>query len=705
MNHFFHRFFHGLVLNPFIQALVVTILVFVFTLRDVHKYKIELIEYRKIEITSENYFTDLDYDLCSEHILTGRNIAGNSFLTLFDDDKTRGQWNFQGIYGTHSARLMFGDYNKNNEIEIYLFTLSGDSILLHCIEYQQAPKLLFNDKFIATIGKNENIPDYRIVPGKVSDLDGDGYGELIFALSAGFSKQPRNVFAYDINHDSLLKSPRSGCFISKLKILDLDEDGKEEMILGTTASGNISDTMMPYSDYSCWLMVLDDNLEFLFPPVEFPGEYADLVTEVIYKKSGDCLLLSSYDYSGDLGIKDKLFLTDLKGQRIKERVFETSDTTSPFILFTTNHPESSTVNAVIRKLGIFNIDTDLRLNSLLDYPIHGKRYSIIDVDNDGINEYLFSNYTSDEHLLLEPNLKNPVYFDANILSIDPIITTNFQNAEPPQLSIQSDDEYYLYTYGLNPMYRWKWTIFMGIYAALLAFILLIRLLQHIQLKRRYETEKKLTAFQLSSIKSQMDPHFIYNIINTIGSSIYKENRDEAYKSVVNFSTMVRTLLASSDQLSRPLSEELEFTRSYLELQKARFRDKFNYSIEMSSDIDSDTELPKMIIQTHAENAIKHGLIPKESSGTLHINIFPVKDYLTIEIEDNGVGRKHARLKGTTSTGKGIHIMEQFFEMYNRYNKPPIRQEIIDLYDTQKNPAGTKVVISVPLNYNRNVTTG
>jgi hypothetical protein len=207
--------------------------------------------------------------------------------------------------------------NKNNDFEIYLFTLSDDSILLHCIEYQQVPKLLFNDKFIARIGKNENTPDYRIVPGKVSDLDGDGYGELIFALSAGFSKQPRNVFAYDINHDSLLKSPKSGSFISKLKILDLDEDGKEEIILGTTASGNISDTMMPYSDYSCWLMVLDDNLEFLFPPLEFAGEYADLVTEVIYKKSGDCLLLSSYTYFGSLDIKDRLVITDISGRILK----------------------------------------------------------------------------------------------------------------------------------------------------------------------------------------------------------------------------------------------------------------------------------------------------------------------------------------------------------------------------------------------------
>ncbi|HOW26777.1 MAG TPA: histidine kinase [Bacteroidales bacterium] len=705
MNHLFQRFLKSWVFNPFVQALVVTILVFIFTMQGVHKYKIELTEYRKTDITSENYFIDLDHDLCSELILTGRNIAGNSFLTLFDDDKTRGQWNFMGIFGTHSARLMLGDYNKNNDFEIYLFTLSGDSILLHCIEYQQVPKLLFNDKFIARIGKNENTPDYRIVPGKVSDLDGDGYGELIFALSAGFSKQPRNVFAYDINHDSLLKSPQSGSFIAKLKILDLDEDGKEEIILGTTASGNISDTLVPYSDYSCWLMVLDDNLKFLFPPIEFAGEYADLVTEVIYKKSGDCLLLSSYTYFGSLDIKDRLFITDISGRILKEKIVESTDTPGPTVLFSTNEYKNSTVQAVIRKLGIFTIDTALRLKCLLKYDIYDKKYSIIDIDNNGTNEYLFSKFNSNEHIILEQNLKNPIYFDANIQSIDPVITASLKNAELPRLSVQSDDEYYLFTYGINPMYRWKWIIFMGIYIAFLVFILLIRLLQHIQLKRRYETEKKLTAFQLSSIKSQMDPHFIYNVINTIGSSIYKENRDEAYKSVVNFSTMVRTLLASSDQLSRPLSEELEFTRSFLELQKARFRDKFDYLIELSSDCDEDIEIPKMIIQTHAENAIKHGLAPKESPGRLHIKIFPEKNYLMIEIEDNGVGRGYASQHGTASTGKGLRIIEQFFKMYNRYNKPPIHQEIIDLYDAQENPAGTKVVISVPLNYNRNVTTG
>lgn len=694
-----------LLLNPFFQALVLALLVVLLVPLGIQKYKASLVEYQKVEKTAQYYYADLDHDGWSERLLTGQNTSGNSYIVIHDSVGDIDQWNFRGTYPPTGSRFMTGDFDHINQDEIYLFTIVHDSIILNALKFTSKPSFFLKDKFIARIGMNSLAPDPGVIPGKVTDLDGDGFGELVFAVNTGLSKQPRNVYSYNIRQDSLSVSPQSGSFITQISLSDLDNDSKDEIMVDTYASDNIKDSTLPYRDQSCWLMVLDDDLEFLFPPLEFPGKIASLTSGTVINQLQRTLLISLYNYSGNQNIDDQIILTDLKGRRLKEKIFHSPETMERLNLFPTRINSKYDLLTVKGYAGIVRIDTALEFHPYRACQISSRQPYCIDLYQDGNSEALIANAPMDRYLLFDEDLRHPVELNIPMPAHKLVSSVVRRGDNPPRLSIQSNDELYLYNYGLDPVYSWRLAIYLGIYVSILAFILLIRLLQHIQLRRRYETEKKLTAFQLSSIKSQMDPHFIYNVINTIGSSIYKENRDEAYKSVVNFSTMVRTLLASSDQLSRPLSEELEFTRSFLELQKARFRDKFDYSIELSSDCDEDIEIPKMIIQTHAENAIKHGLAPKESPGRLHIKIFPEKNYLMIEIEDNGVGRGFASQHGTASTGKGLRIIEQFFKMYNRYNKPPIHQEIIDLYDAQDNPAGTKVVISVPLNYNRNVTTG
>lgn len=107
----------------------------------------------------------------------------------------------------------------------------------------------------------------------------------------------------------------------------------------------------------------------------------------------------------------------------------------------------------------------------------------------------------------------------------------------------------------------------------------------------------------------MEPHFIMNTINTIGSSIYRQKPDEAYNLLLNFSNMARSLLLSSDTLTRILKEEPDFVRNYLELEKTRFSEVFDFSIHVEEGFDPEAIIPKMIIQLHVENALKHGLMP------------------------------------------------------------------------------------------------
>ncbi|HNS47546.1 MAG TPA: histidine kinase [Bacteroidales bacterium] len=701
------RFFIYFFLNPLFQALVVTLLIIIFVPLGIQKFKATLVEYQKVDDRAEYYYADLDHDGWSERIITGQNVAGGSYIVIRTRKGDMDQWNIRGVFLPWGKRFIIGDSDHNGRDEIFLFSRSKDSILLHVMEFTERPAFNIRNRCIATtmVAKNQVDPDANVIGGKVTDLNSDGFGELVFAINSGFSLQPRNVFAYYINNDSLRVSPRSGNFISDIHFIDPDQDDKEEIIIDSYASDNIHDSVIPYPDQSCWLMVLDSDLNFLFSPMEFPGKIASLESVVIRNASGQYALISGYNFAGNSEIDDQLFLSTLDGRVIRRRIFKNSDTLDRLSLIPCQPALHSHTFALIQSLGIVSIDTALKLHQVSKYPIHAHQLQSIDIDQNGRTEYLIPHSSFDQYFLFREDFTHPVSLPVPRPAYDLICSVKLAGKGPGQLSIQSNDKLFLFDYGLNPVYNWKPAIYTGIYITILGFVLLIRLLQHIQLKKRYEIEKQLTAFHLSSIKSQMDPHFLYNVINMIGSSIYKENRDEAYKSIMNFSKMVRTLVASSDQLSRPLSEELEFTKSYLELQKSRFRDKFNYLIDLAPDVYMESEIPKMIIQTHAENALKHGLVPKGSPGLLRISISAENEYLIIRVEDDGIGRKQTKLVKSTSTGKGLKIMEQLFAMYNRYNRPPLLQEITDLYDDHQQPAGTRVVISVPLNYNRNVMTG
>jgi len=163
--------------------------------------------------------------------------------------------------------------------------------------------------------------------------------------------------------------------------------------------------------------------------------------------------------------------------------------------------------------------------------------------------------------------------------------------------------------------------------------------------------------------------------------------------------MLRSILNSSDIVSRTIQEELDFVQNYLEIQKSRFKNLLDYSITVESGINYEIIIPKSSIQTYVENAVKHGLSLKPDGGKVSIHISQSSGYLNISITDNGIGRKHASEMPSSSTGKGNSIMRQYYQLLNRSNKNPIREEFIDMYDEKGNAIGTQVLIGIPDNFN------
>ena len=153
---------------------------------------------------------------------------------------------------------------------------------------------------------------------------------------------------------------------------------------------------------------------------------------------------------------------------------------------------------------------------------------------------------------------------------------------------------------------------------------------------------------------------------------------------------------SADKISRSLENQIDFVKNYLKLQRFRYKNRFDFSIEIDEEIDTTMPVLKRIIQTYAENAVKHGLFPLEKQGKLTIVITEKDGFLTICVEDSGIGRKKAAQNKTKSTGKGMKIMQQYFEAFNERNQEKITFDFYDLTDENQNPSGTRVSIKIPV---------
>lgn len=215
-----------------------------------------------------------------------------------------------------------------------------------------------------------------------------------------------------------------------------------------------------------------------------------------------------------------------------------------------------------------------------------------------------------------------------------------------------------------------------------------------QRKRKVALHERLNKLQIKAIQSQLYPHLLFNAASATGSVIYKENKERAYDFVVKLSQLMRRALVDNNKPYKSLQEELEFVKNYLELQKIRFYDRFDYLIDVDDSINMEIKIPQMVIQTYVENAIKHGLEPLKKGGLLKITFKGNQKNIIIIVEDNGVGVIAAKKNAKFGTQSGLKIMNEIYEIHNENSLPKISVKLIDLYKLKKE--GTKVIIDLKL---------
>ena len=220
-------------------------------------------------------------------------------------------------------------------------------------------------------------------------------------------------------------------------------------------------------------------------------------------------------------------------------------------------------------------------------------------------------------------------------------------------------------------------------------------------QKRLALEKQYRESELKALKSQMNPHFIFNALNSIQEYIILNKKNEASDYLGKFADLIRTYLSHSDTGVISLQEEIESLRMYLDLESLRFEDTLSYEMHISGMLNKETtHIPTMLIQPYVENALKHGLLHKKENRKLIVS-FANSEGNNIQciIEDNGVGRKKA--KEFQENRPALHksfaakATEERLNLLNYGKDKKIGVEILDLYDENNVAIGTKVLLSIP----------
>jgi two-component sensor histidine kinase len=593
--------------------------------------------------------------------------------------------------------VTIGKTRSNGLTKLFVYTLSHDSLLLNIIDPSVKIGENVRTRFVDKINTSKDISDLTILQSRIDDLDGDGNNEFIGGIMGGFSLMPRIHFIYDDQNDKFTFSPRIGTWFDITEIADINRDGKKEIFAGTYSISNFPDSLkFEFDDHSAWIMTFNHNFNFLFRPVPYRGKYIVVFTYPV-SVDGRYRLISVIYQRIQEGISPRLVLSDLNGKKLKER--ELPDSNLSYQLYIPEDEQGKIfLTANSGNIG----ELDGNLNIIREKTLPGKNFYFnmhLDFDLDGKTEHLCFVGFSESPTVFRKDFSDPVKLDFPITRNEYKIGLKTQKNKPPLIHIQQNDSYFLFNYGKNPYYFLKFIFYISIYIFILSIFLLSQYLQRNILRQRYETEKQISELQLEILKSQLDPHFVFNLISSVSVTILQKKPEETHRNILQLANLIRSCIATSDKLSRTLAEELNFTVSYLELVKVLMEGQLQYEVKLDPDIDLQTMVPRMVVQGHVENAVKHGIRPKPGGGKIWITADLKENFLVIEIADNGIGRKYAADINTTTTGKGIEMMDHFFRLFNKYNKQKIAYKIEDLLTSENQPAGTRLIISIPLKFN------
>jgi tetratricopeptide (TPR) repeat protein len=246
----------------------------------------------------------------------------------------------------------------------------------------------------------------------------------------------------------------------------------------------------------------------------------------------------------------------------------------------------------------------------------------------------------------------------------------------------------------------QFTIF-SILATLLVIGLILLAYNRMQVKKRLTLQKEVAEYEQKALHLQMNPHFVFNCLGSISSFIVQNGTDSALKYLSKFSKLMRLTLEYSKGALIPIDKEIESLQNYLELEQLRFHNKFAFTIKATDKVEFNMGIPPLLIQPFVENAILHGMVPKEGNGKIEVNFDVQNSQLICTITDDGIGlakSKHLKENSVTAhKSMALEITKKRLEIMEATTSKSAQINIKELL-TNNEISGTCVTMQLPIQY-------
>lgn len=682
MHLFWEKFKPSKLNTVWILALPITLILFFSLPFKGDKYKLELVKKEYCSEESLIYFEDLNNDQIDEKIVIHPNNLKNASYFIFNKGEVLfDQWNYNEDYLNSRRQVFFTDLNKDGYQEITLFTYSHDSIFLNI--NQPFGEKAFEERgiYVDRIGNFDPNRKYQeshaLSCGDLQQAqNSNGNAYAFFTLNAGFSGYPRNVYRYSLAGNEIIKSEHLGNRAIIYGIGDYDKDNELEITLGTNSVGNskwFDSSYYKRSDESNWLMVLNEDLEFDFSPLEFPSVLSVNRTLPIAIKD-TFYYFTTYVSRRPDETPSEILKLDTRGNILERESFQFNsgyafynEPTRQLLIFNNSKGLVKLFNTSLKEIKTLQINRFTNLKRLKtkkdEHPSwlqFDSRLKILHIwTNDLENHSSLQLDSKGKGLLRNFGIR---YFGKDNL-----------------LWIQDNGDLFFVKYSRNALYFLKYPYYLGLYLIVVLSFYFVQLAQRTKLEKERGLENKISELQLKSLKNQLDPHFVFNALNSI-AEMKLLDKDEVDDYLCEFSNLMRKTIGSSDAIVYSLSEEISYIKNYISLQKVALLNAFDFQMTIDPEIDLDQLIPKHLLYIYIENAIKHGFSGVRKGGLLKVGLKRMNESIKISIQDNGLLLKNGRTPSrelNKSTGTGLRVMQEIIELYEERFERKISIDIID----------------------------
>jgi len=611
-------------------------------------------------------YKDLNFDGKSEQINFFFNNGGFASFIIKDGERTHGQWIFKGEYA--NAGFYFFDYDNNGYKEVYVFTRQNDSLFLNAVE-SFSGKQIIKDKFIIKIDVTRGWGSIGCASTSTKiDIDGDGYKDFIFSTLSGYNYKSRGLFCYNIKKDTLIKSSLKNTSIN-YPLFTYFNDSVFYLTGYTGQTGNTPKNSF-MSDQYAWIMVFDKNMNFVFPPVKV-GKYPSTTYTKPIKINNEIFFFTFYNHSGIFDTS-KIFITNKYGKIIKQRLVPEYVGKSIFM-----YPDKKNTIKILCSDGYIEIFNN-KLQSVKKYykkvSFNYGKYLNDDFTGDSISEFITYDIKANKYYFYDPASEYTEYLDFDN-KFQQKVFSKYNDGKNNYIYCDRAGDSCYFLFKTNWLYKIRYLL---PFAGIIGFLILyagIKKIFNFYLNKRIARQNQIAKLQLLNVKNQLDSHFTFNIIDCIGNNFRKNDYETANKLFTHYSRLLQQSVQMSNEIAVPISKELEYIENYLALERARYNYKFNF--EIANKIKNDIKIPKYLLFTFVENAVKHGIAPiNEREGIIEVEAMQNNKQTTVIIKDNGIGLGNGKTKGT---GNGLKIISKLIELFKLEYKINIKYDFEEEY--------------------------